>query len=197
MFKRLMTKEDRAAARKAFIRPGWVKVSPKGLDAEFYLHEMAGRFYAVGFIGSAGRPAFHYSFRSLAARDGFLARQMESLQASAKYKAERKAKSQALACKLEVGHILVTCWGYDQTNREFFKVLEKKGERTLIVQEVEQIDASRGDEGWMCGKALPGEELKKGSKPYMVRVTGADHVKIEGHYASLWDGKPADWTGYA
>lgn len=109
MFKRLMTKEDRAAARKAFIRPGW---------------------------------------------------------------------------------------GYDQTNREFFKVLEKKGERTLIVQEVEQIDASRGDEGWMCGKALPGEELKKGSKPYMVRVTGADHVKIEGHYASLWDGKPANWTSY-
>ena len=197
MFKRLMTKEDRAAARKAFIRPGWVKVSPKGLDAEFYLHEMAGKFYAVGFIGSAGRPAFHYSFRSLAARDGFLARQMESLQASAKYKAERKAKSQALACKLEVGHILVTSWGYDQTNREFFKVIDKKGKQTLIVQEVEQISANTGNEPAMTGKSLPGEAFAKNSKPYTIRVTHGDHVKIEGHYASVWNGRPVDWTAYA
>ncbi len=196
MFKRLMTKEDRMMARKAFIRPGWVKVQPKGLDAEFYLYEGYGKFFAVCFIGSAGRPAWHYSYRTLAARDGAISRQIESLQSSAKYKAERAAKSKALACKIEVGHILVTCWGYDQTNREFFKVVEKKGERTLIVQEVEKIDASRGDEGWMCGQVLPSETLKKGSEPYMVRVSGADHVKIEGHYASLWDGKPASYSSY-
>lgn len=196
MFKRLMTKEDRAAARKAFIRPGWVKVSPKGLDAEFYLHEMAGKFYAVGFIGSAGRPAFYYSFKSLAARDGYLSRQMESLQASAKYRAERKA-SASKPCKIEVGTILVTCWGYDQTNREFFKVIDKKGKQTLIVQEVEQISANTGNEPAMTGKSLPGEAFAKNSKPYTIRVTHGDHVKIEGHYASVWNGRPVDWTAYA
>lgn len=196
MFKRLMTKEDRAAARKAFIRPGWVKVSPKGLDAEFYLHEMAGKFYAVGFIGSAGRPAFHYSFKSLAARDGYLSRQMESLQASAKYRAERKAKA-AAPCKIEVGTILVTSWGYDQTNREFFKVIDKKGKQTLIVQELEQISANTGNEPAMTGKSLPDEAFAKNSKPYTIRVSFGDHVKIEGHYASVWDGRPVSWTAYA
>lgn len=101
MFKRLMTKEDRVMARKAFIRPGWVKVQPKGLDAEFYLYEMAGKFYAVCFIGSAGRPAWRYSFKKLASRDGYISRQIESLQSSAKYKAERKA-SASQPCKIEV-----------------------------------------------------------------------------------------------
>lgn len=196
MMHRLMTKEDRMAARKGFIRPGWVKVSPKGLDAEFYLYEKAGKFYAVCFIGSAGRPAWHYSFKSLANRDGYLSRQFESLQTSAKYKAERKA-SAAAPCKIEVGTILVTCWGYDQTNREFFKVIDKKGKQTLIVQEVEQISANTGDEPAMTGKSLPGEAFAKRSKPYTIRVSHGNHVKIEGHYASVWNGLPVSWTAYA
>lgn len=196
MFKRLMTKEDRVMARKAFIRPGWVKVQPKGIDAEFYLYEAAGKFYAVCFIGSAGRPAWHYSFKKLASRDGYISRQIESLKSSAKYKAERKA-SASQPCKIEVGSILVTSWGYDQTNREFFKVIDKKGKQTLIVQEVEQISANTGNEPAMTGKSLPGEAFTKNSKPYTIRVSHGNHVKIEGHYASVWDGLPVSWTAYA
>lgn len=192
-----MTKEDRTQARAAFVRPGWVKVQPKEVEAEFYIYEMAGLFYAVCFIGTAGKPAWHYRYKTAGARETAMAQQIESLKAAAKYKADRKAEAKAQACKLDVGHILVTSWGYDQTNREFFKVIEKKGERTLVVQEVEQIDASTGDEPPMTGKSLPGEAFAKGSKPYTVRVTSGSHVKIEGHYAALWDGKPASWTAYA
>lgn len=32
----------------------------------------------------------------------------------------------------------MTSWGYDQTNREFFKVIDKKGKQTLVVQNVEE-----------------------------------------------------------
>lgn len=194
--KRLMTKEDRLQYRAAFIRPGWIKVSPKGLDAEFYIYEGNGKFYALCFIGSAGRPVWHYSFKNLAARDANMKRQIESLQSSAAYAAKRKAEAKA-PCKLEAGTILVTSWGYDQTNREFFKVVEKKGARTLIVQELEQIDASNGTEPSMTGKSLPGENFAKRSKPYTVRVSHGDHVKIEGHYANVWDGRPVSWTAYA
>lgn len=193
---RLMTKEDRLQSRAAFIRPGWVKMTPKGLDAEFYLYEMAGKCYAVCFIGSAGRPTWHYSFRNLASRDRKIGEQIESLKASAKYRAERKA-SAAAPCKIEEGSILVTCWGYDQTNREFFKVIDKKGTRTLVVQEVEQISANTGNEPSMTGKSLPGENFAKNSKPYTIRVSHGNHVKIEGHHASVWDGLPVSWTAYA
>lgn len=81
-----------------------------------------------------------------------------------------------------------------QTNREFFKVIDKKGKQTLIVQEVEQISANTGNEPAMTGKSLPGEAFTKNSKPYTIRVSHGNHVKIEGHYASVWDGLPVSWT---
>jgi hypothetical protein len=195
MFKRLMTKEDRAAYRAAIIPKDACKVTSKEADVVFYLYE-GHKPCSMCFIGSAGKPAWRYHFRSEAERARRIASQIEACKAREKAMAERKV-SASQPCKIEVGSILVTSWGYDQTNREFFKVIDKKGKQTLIVQEVEQISANTGNEPAMTGKSLPGEAFAKNSKPYTIRVSHGNHVKIEGHYASVWDGLPVSWTAYA
>ena len=192
---RLMTKEDRLQYRAAIIPKDAVKVSAKGADVVFYLYE-GHKPCAMCFIGSAAKPAWRYSFRTEADRERRITDQIASCKAREKMMAESKAEA-AKPCKIEVGSILVTSWGYDQTNREFFKVIDKKGTRTLVVQEVEQISANTGDEAWLTGKSLPGETFAKNSKPYTIRASYGDHVKIEGHYASVWDGFPVSWTSYA
>jgi hypothetical protein len=196
MFNRLMTKEDRQMARQAIIPEGAIKVQPKGLDVVFYLyHNESPKPSAMCFIGSAGRPAWRCFYHNAKSREAAIARQIESCKVRADYMAKRKAEAKVGAHKIEVGHIFVTCWGYDQTNIEFFKVIAKKGETLLIVQEVEQIEANRGDEVSMTGRAVPGENFAKDSKPYTVRA-GEAGIKVEGHYASLWNGKPVSWTAY-
>lgn len=194
MFTRLMTKEDRQMARQAIIPKGAIKIQPKGLDVVFYLyHNESPKPSAMCFIGSAGRPAWRHYYHNAKSREAAIARQIESCKVQAEYMAKRKAAVKTGAQKIEVGHVFVTCWGYDQTNIEFFKVIAKKGETMLIVQEVEQIETNRGDEVSMTGRAVPGENFAARSKPYTVRA-GDGRITVEGHSASLWDGKPVSWT---
>lgn len=186
---RLMTKEDRAAYKASFIK-GKTKIQPKGLEIEFYLEDRAGKFYMMAFQGTAGKPCAHYSFKTPEQRAAYMKRMAESAQMSADYKAKRKAEQKAPR-KLEVGHILYTSWGYDQTNTDFYQVTALKGETMVIVQ---QLAASTEETGFMCGKTLPGEKLI--GKPIACRATG-DRITVDGHSAWVWKGTPQGVSWYA
>ena len=88
------------------------------------------------------------------------------------YKAKRKAEQKAPR-KLQVGHILYTSWGYDQTNVDYYQVTALKGETMVIVQKLEQ---SCPETGFMSGKALPAEKLI--GKPIACRATG-DRITVD------------------
>ncbi len=188
---RLDTVEKRMEWRAAYVPKDAMKITPKGFDAVFYVYE-GHKPCAMFFKGTAAKPVWRYSFRTEADRAKRIAEEIKALQ-------DRKAFQAANGLDrmkphgLEIGHILVTCWGYDQTNREFFKVIEVPGPRTVILQEVEGIDASNGKEGYMQGQSVPGETFK--GEPIKC-VANYGSVKPEGHYASLWDGKPVSWTAY-
>lgn len=187
---RLMTKEDRAQAKAFWIR-GKTKIQPKGLDLEFYLEDRApGRLILMAFRGTAGKPFAHYSFKTAARRAAYMTQLAESAKLTADYKAKRKAESKAPR-KLEVGHILYTSWGYDQTNIDFYQVTALKGETMIQVQ---KLASATSETGFMCGKSLPGEELI--GKPIICRATG-DRVTIEGHAAWVWNGTPKACSWYA
>lgn len=186
---RLDTKEKRAEW-KAWATKGRTKVAPKGLPLEFYLNDGPTGFSAMCFTGTAAKPAWHYRFKTAEKRAAYIAQHIEGTRARMKSMAEYKAKREAPG-KLEVGHILVTCWGYDQTNREFFKVIAKRGARTVIVQELCQITQ---ETGFLHGKAFPAEGFRKDSKPITCRVQHGDSIKVEGHHASLWDGMAKDYS---
>lgn len=186
---RLMTKEDRAQA-KAFYIKGKTKIQPKGLEIEFYLEDRAGGFYMMAFQGTAGKPCANYRFKTAAQRAGYMARMAESAKLSADYKAKRKAEAKA-GRKLQVGHILYTSWGYDQTNVDFYQVTALKGETMVVVQKIEQ---SCAETGFMSGKALPAEKLI--GKPIACKCRGTS-ITVEGHAAWLWDGTPKYSSWYA
>jgi hypothetical protein len=184
-----MTKEDRAAYKASFIK-GKTKIQPKGLEIEFYLEDKFGKFYLMAFQGTAGKPCAHYSFKTAEQRAAYMKRMTESAKLSADYKAKRKAETKKPR-KLEVGHILYTSWGYDQTNVDYYQVTALKGETMVIVQKLEQ---SCPETGFMSGKALPAEKLI--GKPIACRATG-DRITVEGHAAWIWDGQPKYSSWYA
>jgi hypothetical protein len=123
-------------------------------------------------------------------RAAYMKRMAESAQMSADYKAKRKAEQKAPR-KLEVGHILYTSWGYDQTNVDFYQVTALKGETMVIVQKLEQTCR---ETGFMSGQTLPSDKLI--GKPIACRATG-DRITVDGHAAWIWTGTPKGCSWYA
>lgn len=185
--KRLMTKEDRAAYKASFIK-GRTKVAPKGLDVEFYLQDAPGRFSVMAFVGTAGKPMANYWYKSADQRAGFMARTIESAKARVAY----RAKKTTTARKLEVGHILYTSWGYDQTNTDFYQVTALKGATMVMVR---KLAATTEEKGFMSGDTFPTEEQI--GEPIACRVRNGDSITVDGHSAWIWGGTPKAVSWYA
>lgn len=99
-----------------------------------------------------------------------------------------------------VGDIFVASWGYDQTNVDFYEVVRLTKTQAYI----RPIGAASDDGGGYSGKKTPkkgaftGEETRHAVK-YSWGTSSKDepYMKVEGHYARLWDGKPQSYTSYA
>lgn len=104
-------------------------------------------------------------------------------------------KKQNVPCELKVNDILYTSWGYDQTNVEFYKVLEVIGKRKVKLIEIGYDLLADGPNG-MSGKVFP-EVLKEIGEPFEKMVTNGSTVKIHSFaYAHKWDGEKAVYCSW-
>jgi hypothetical protein len=171
-----------------------VRPDPPDVEAVVYCYTsgiFAGHPALVAYSGKRTKADCRQGFRNEAQRAEAIQEYFDGLREMARVKAEWKAE-RSKPTTLKVGDILSYSWGYDQTNVDFYEVLEVKGKRVVIVQEVGQKSA--GGEGFMSGKVVPngnriGQPLRK--------VASGDSVPMEFGTASLWDGKPEYWSGYA
>ena len=170
------------------------KVAMKDGSAVVYLYELAGVPYAVAYIGRQGKPCWHFRFRSDAERT----KRVSDFFASMQGRAQRKAAAKVEKPKLQVGHILVASWGYDQTNIDYWQVVELVGKASVRVRPIARKDA--GDAGWAghdTGACVPDPDAFTGES-ILRRVNRGDGVRIDScRYASLWNMKPNHWTAYA
>lgn len=131
--------------RENYIPKGAViKVADKQSDAVAYLYERVGVPYAMGFCGKRDKPDFNYRFKSVIHRERHIKRHFEDRRAAMKRTEERRAETVKYQHSCQAGDIYRTSWGYDQTNVEFFQVVEVKG-KYAILREI----ASHAEDGSM------------------------------------------------
>jgi hypothetical protein len=97
---------------------------------------------------------------------------------------------------MKVNNILVSSWGYDQTNVNFYEVV-RMTEKWVFVRELEKTDTYFYS---MSGQTLPQEGNYKGSVFRRLIRNGAKAPYINIHscmLARLWDGKPRFFSEYA
>jgi hypothetical protein len=182
-----------------YIPPGSVKVASKQSDAVAYVFTNSkGRPAAVGYAGKSAKPLFHFYFANEAARERRVREFFDGQAATKAYKANRAAERKAKLAqghKLQLGHILKSTWGYDQTNVDFYQVTALIGTRMV---EIRQISAVSDQTGWATGNCTPRLDSFKGEAFRKLVNEDGVSVKIESFaWASLWDGRPANWTAYA
>lgn len=198
--------------RQSFIPAGAVKVASKSSSAVAYVCEITGtvgaRFYAVGFIGKAGKPAFNYSFKSAERRAEWVAQWFKSQDSAAASKASRasvKKAQRAAGHQLAVGDVLRSSWGYDQTNIDYYEVTALVGKRMVEIRELAQ---ETEETQFMQGKCVPVKGSYLGEAMRKVVSTAGDSVRIAS-YASAFKVEPvkvggvaigygpSHWTAYA
>lgn len=154
--------------REFFIPKGAVKVTCKTADAVVYLYDLKDPACiklnkrvpcARLFIGKAAKPAWSYRFANAADRERKITESFAGLTARAEYKAKVRAERKAFTHSYKVGDIFKCSWGYDQTNVNYYQVIETKG-KSVTVREIAQKSIDTQD---MSGYTtpLPGAFLEK------------------------------------
>lgn len=176
---------------------GATKITDKHSDAVAFVRPAtglaAGQFVYSVFYASQSKPVECYRARTMAEVERAIANRFKARQATLAAKAKRSAERGFFVHTLKVGEILNTCWGYDQTNREFFEVVEVKG-KSVVVREIGQLrDISGYDHGTCVPQ--PGRYI---GEPIRKLVALGDLLRFESYRtASRWEGKPLYWSAYA
>lgn len=171
---------------------------PEGVVAEVYTYEVAGGIYALAFYGKQSKPMWHYRFGSVEQRDTRIAETVKGLAASAKFKAERKA-AKSKPHSMKVGDVMVGSWGYEQTNVDFFEVVELIG-KTMV--RIEKIGAAtvEGSDNYSHGMAehVVANPGYRSGEFYRVKVDANNYAKSPVHGSiHKYDGKPVYHSWYA
>lgn len=166
--------------------------TPKGLD--IYTYERSGKLAAVAFQGRSQKPLWQFSYNNEARRKQRIDDTVKSYQASQKGKADASAAKKAFTHEYKVGDILVSSWGYDQTNVDFYQVIKVPSGKSIVIQKVGKKIVK--DLGHTVHVVPAPNAFASGSKAKTVRVSVRHSVKISGSNAYRWDGKPAYQTGF-
>jgi hypothetical protein len=139
----------------------------------------------------AGKPYVHYYYRSEEMRNEQLNKYIERIQdeikRKAEYKIERKQKANEAAELMKEGTILYSSWGYEQTNVDFYEVIERKGQ-TVTVQRI----GSTIVEEWQnyTGKVVADRTNKIG-QAFTKRINKYGTITLENYKSvSIWNGEP-------
>lgn len=180
---------------------GTEPLRPEGTALEIYLYASTrGEPALCAFLGKAAKPIAHFRFSSEADRtkriDGMVAGQ----RARAAARAERVAANKAYQHDYKVGDILVSTWGYDQTNVYFYQVTGLKGAslKSIEVRRIGSTEVPDKHSDSMHGKVVAAkDQFLEGHKAFTVRVGsgGSINVNSDGYgSAHRWDGEPMHYS---
>ncbi|MGE0705611.1 MAG: hypothetical protein AB7P22_16920 [Vicinamibacterales bacterium] len=150
-------------------------------------------YYLTAWIGAAERPQIHCYYRTAEQRAQRIVALIDARSAHVAAKAARRAE-RAKPHTLQVGAILVSSWGYEQTNVDFYQVIAVRG----AVVDLRKIGQEKEHDGDMTGFAMPRPDDFIGPVLIGKRPSSANAVRIKSFSLAMpWDGRRQRWTSYA
>lgn len=181
--------------RQMYVPQNATILNDKESSAVVYLYERNGHICAAGFAGRRNKPDFQYRYATEEQRQNAINAHFDIIRKREQDKKARQAEKANFKHTLKAGDVLYTSWGYDQTNVDFYEVIEVKTKKTVVIRRIGQ---STEENGFMSGQTSPIKGSFKG-EPMTKRVQIGNVVTVSdsrGH-ASPWDGKPKYCSWYA
>lgn len=181
-----------AMTREFYIAKGAREIKDVNTDAVAYVEdwENGTKYTAMVFAGKRSKYDKYYGFKTAERRDEYVKQYFEDIAASYEAKKKYAEKKKAMAAenqdKYEVGKILYSLWGYDQTNIDFYQIV-KKTKSMIVIHQIgkEYLDTKYASEDLVMPVKdyFIGKEMKKKVGPYGVTLNTYAN-------ATLWDGQP-------
>lgn len=150
--------------------------------------------YAV-VITCRGRVIGPAAFNNRAYADQYVVAQFAAIKAAAEEKKTIRAKRAAHVTSLKVGDILVSSWGWEQTNVDFYQVVNIITGKTIEIRPIAEKTVTATGSMSETVTAVPDEFTGSARR---VRVSTDDSIKLNSYkYASKWDGQPEYQSHYA
>lgn len=152
--------------------------------------------YGIAFVAKQKKPYWNYRFRTTERRDKQIEESTKERKRFLEEKERVKKEKREFEHGLVEGDILSASWGYDQTNVNFYQIIETKGKH-VILREIGKKVVSGGvgsDKVTPAKGKFIGPPMRR--KPTGRKGWGA-RVKIESSIsASKWDGRPMHQTAF-
>lgn len=163
-------------------------------DAAVYFYRRGALWCARGFHGRCQKPAWRYNFgTSQEAMADHIAGYFRDRRNVCRRKAEEKAKGHPL----KVGDILVSTWGYDQTNVNFYRVVKLNGKTMVTLQSI-AAKVETPARHLAMSDYVTADLDSRGGKPFRVKPDSQGRVGLSSYSsASPWNGKPQYRSWYA
>jgi len=156
----------------------------------------------VIYHGRKSKPLCHVRFSAgpagIASREKFLTGKVSEY-----VEREQAATARRTATHtFKLGDVLMSTWGYEQTNVDFYQVIAVPSSRSVTLREL-CVDVQPHGEAAMSGRATPRfGEFKPGSAASTRRATGPDSVSSGTERSwrgdvSRWNGLPVTVSSYA
>lgn len=190
--------------REAYIpseAKGVEPLHPEGTALEVYVYTNGRSEPCLcAFDGKAAKPVARYRFGTEARRTQYLEQLIAGRKARAASKRQSAVEAQAFQHTYEVGDILVSSWGYDQTNIDFYQVvgLPGAGRKSITVQAIGSTEVPSEHSDSMHGTCVPnkGAFISSRGGRFTARVRKGGYINVRGGVAvaSKWDGNPERWS---
>ncbi len=130
------------------------------LDLVVYLypgHDRDNGVSAICYEGRRTRPSFNIRFKSEERRSAYVLEWIEGRQQEVDAKLAEQKRKREFKTTLTVGSILSASWGWEQTNVEFWQVLEVKSAKRVLIRPVQKRLTEDHDhsKSGMSGKVIP------------------------------------------
>ena len=144
------------------------------------------------YKGESGKPVSHYYYHNEIGRQEAVERLKKSADAREKMMTDRKEARKNLVNSFDVGNILTSSWGYEQTNVDFYEVVEVTNKSVRI----EKIGSSTIENNDSYGlRVVPNNSWRSGN--FMLKRVSASAdgksswIRLTSYSsAHKWDGTP-------
>lgn len=159
-------------------------------DAVAYVYNYDGYPAVIIFFGRRSKAAAHMRFATEKEREDYIIQYFQIRRSHQAYK-----KSKQGAHSMNVGDIMVSSWGWEQTNVDFYQVVKTTGS-FVYVRHIKSKTTPTGD---MRGTAVAiKDSFDNEDAPLRFKCGQDNTIKIESYArATKWDGAPQNWTAYA
>ena len=147
---------------------------------------------------NAAKPFANYYYHSEEQRQKAIEGYISSAESRVSGKMERAREQREYQHNYKIGDILHSSWGYDQTNCDFYQVVEVKGKFVTVREIGHKIAETETGNSMADYRVADKDQFLMDAPPLRRKVLKGDVIKINSYQrAYKWDGRECYCSWYA